>query len=169
MITRFGPFLIALAMLLVLSGCADKEDGRKRDAQTLATQFHRAVFDGDMKSILALVDYPFKLDDRKVFERQDDLEKVLKGRIPVMRRAIKASNHMEVLTYEEFIGGEPLQGKSFTKEKAIERAKIIRFREGGIIVRLHVRADDGTEDGRGYFLVMHPNDVGDLKITTYYD
>lgn len=166
----FVSFGIFACLLVASTACAGKDDGRKSDGRQLAEQFHSALFNGDHTSILPLVDYPFKLDDRGVFKRESSLEKELKVRVPIMRRAVRAANYMEVLTFEEFVAGEPLQGKSFTEEKARERAKIIRFGEGGIIVRLHYRdKEDGTEDGRGYFLVMHPNSVGDLKITTYYD
>ncbi|MEZ6196503.1 MAG: hypothetical protein R3F20_12380 [Planctomycetota bacterium] len=159
------------ALLCGLLACGSKDDGRKTVARSLAQQFHNAALDGDVATLLTLVDYPFMLDDQKsVFASEAELEKALQARLPTMRRHMRAANYLEVLTFEEFVEGAPIQGKSYSEEKARERAKIIRFAEGGILVRLHFRdKEDATEDGRGYFLVMRANSVGDLKISTYTD
>ncbi len=40
---------------------------------------------------------------------------------------------------------------------------------GGVLVRCYYADEDGGGDARSYYLDMQKDDLGDLKISTYYD
>ncbi len=154
-----------------VTACEQKDDSREISSRELAKRFHQSLSNGDIKDIMQIVDVPFILGSRKkgYYETEDALEKAFREKLSSLRRQIQASNRLEVVSYEDFLDGTPIAGKSLEADVAKKRAKVIGFREGGVVVRVYYRnKETGLEDARHYFLVMHDNQVGDLKITTYF-
>ncbi len=158
---------LGLALLLFLGACNKEDKQLESDARDVAEKFHTAVGPFDTKTLLRLVDYPFRLDGKIVHDEQELLEALLKKKV-ALRRAVSPATRMEVVSYESFIDGKPLSGRSFSPEEARAQADKIGFKKGGVLVRCY-HEEDGQEDGRQYFLVMHPDALGDLRITSYHD
>lgn len=178
--------IIGVVLVVVVVGggalglAACKEEGQgynESDAIDMARRFHNAVLSDDSRAILEMADYPFNLDDNKKIDGEPALLKQLEANLRQMRRRARApallkkpKTYVEVCSYEELVDGKEINGKSFTAEEARKRARVLGLREGGLLVRCyHVCEETSKKAPDDYYLVMHQNEVGDLKITTYYD
>lgn len=170
--TRIATTLMTLALAALLgAGCGKDEDKRIRTARDLAKTFHDAVLRSDVRVMLECVDYPFCLDDRnRIAASEDVLKPLLEKQRLAMYDRVQSANVTEVLTYEEFVGGKSFSGQPLAKEAAAAEAKKVGLRDGGLIVRCyHEDRETKRQDGRCYYLVMHQNSLGELKVTTYWD
>ncbi|MCA9320720.1 MAG: hypothetical protein KDB53_08300 [Planctomycetes bacterium] len=155
------------ALALGAMSCRDGDAQSVSSARNLAVQFHDAIqaADFDAERILPLVDYPFLLDEVTVQDERELMAALIKSK-GAIRHAVSSARTMEVCSYEEFLDGKPVAGRSLDKDEAKRQARKIELRPGGILVRCY---SDLKNDSRNYFLVMHPNRLGDLKITTFWD
>jgi len=158
---------LSVLLALVISGCDKSNPELERSARDLAVEFHGAIGEGNLQKINQLIDFPFLLDEKVVNDEEEFTALFLKKKSAI-RRAVNPARKMETCTFEEFLNGKSVAGKSLEEDKAKGQAGKIHFRQEGILVRCY-HEKDGVEDGRAYYLVMHPNELGDLKVTTYYD
>lgn len=163
---------LALALLLLFVGsCADDDSAAlSKQAEDLAKEFHSAIATRDEKRLASLVDYPFNFDCQLTLDNEDELKKTFfETKRSSVRRAVRAAVKLESATYGQFCDGKPMNSRSLEKDQARKQASKLDFREGGVLVRCFYQGDDGSQDARFYYLAMHKNALGDLKITTYYD
>lgn len=174
--SRVVDFCVALVFIVVsagFSGCQKKDDVRIGEARSLATEFHKAILAGDTRKMVDSADVPFKLDEKLIEDPEKLKEAFDKNRGSMLAKA-RPQNKTEVVSYEDLESGVQFNGAVMTKSEVEVQAKRVRLNPGGYIVRCYYGYEDPEtktlkEDGRAYFLVMHPNALGDLKVTTYYD
>lgn len=167
-----GALCLLFAAALI-SGCQKKDDARIGEARNLATEFHKAILSGDTRKMVESADVPFKLDEKLIEDPEKLKEAFDKNRGSMLAKA-RPQNKTEVVSYEDLENGVQFNGAVMTKSEVEVQAKRVRLSPGGYIVRCYYEFEDPAtktlkEDGRAYFLVMHPNALGDLKVTTYYD
>jgi hypothetical protein len=169
---RIVAFALVFAACLP-AGCAKKDEDKIRRAREVAKTFHDAVLRSDVRAMLDCSDYPFRFDSPGkdgVYYDEETLKPFLEKKRLSMFEHVQAANVTEVIAAEDFLGGAPFAGQTLSKEKAAVEASKIGLKDGGMIVRCFFE-DKATkkQDGRGYYLVMHPNSLGDMKVTTYWD
>ena len=171
LLTKVAMTVGLVVTAVFASSCGDDNDEIVKESRDLALRFHRALATSDYDVLVDLVDYPFNFDGKeKDVTGADRLRELLKQHRATIRERIAPANYTEVVTYDELFDGKELAGRSLSESQAKREAKKIGLREGGVIVRCYHRGeDDKEEDGRQYFLAMHRNALGDLKVTTYHD
>lgn len=162
--------LLCIAIATVATCGDDGSAALEKQARDLAVEFHNAIGNRDERKLLSLVDYPFNFDCSRTIADESELRRVFfEEKRAAVRRAVRPATTLEEVTYDDFLDGKPIAGRSFEGEEARRQAAKIGFREGGVLVRCFFADEEGRQDARYYILVMHKNDLGDLKITTYYD
>ncbi len=168
---------ILLAGLLVLvlgaltTSCKEDDTAALERARELAFSFHNAMMKRDVDALVRLVDYPFNFDLEEKARNEAEFRKILGKRWSEMERKMRSAVQTEQVTYHAFIDGAAIDGQSFDDADEAERqAKKVDLREGGVLVCCyHVDKETNRRDARKYFLVMQPNELGDLKVITYHD
>ena len=164
---------VALALIVLWSSvpsCSKDEDPRAKKARKLANDFHAAILNGDIKQMLELADYPFNFDGQGKFKDPESLKAMFEKHRSTMRQQIQPATNLEVATWDEFTSGREFNNTKLKKDEALKQASRVDFRDDGVIVRCYfVDSKSEKQDGRCYFLVIHPNLLGELKVTTYWD
>ncbi len=169
--TKSSLLMVTLAFtaLAILPSCKEDDSELLRQSKQIASQFHTAVLEIKIDEMSELVNYPFHFDNETVIRDAISFKKEIKKKLRGMKSRMKSARSMEAVTYADFIAGHEIRGKKFEGDKAREQAKKLNFEEGDVLVRCYAVDKKKREDGREYFVVLRKNDLGDLKIHTYFD
>ncbi len=166
------PLNLVLAALLVfplMTACREDNTELLRQSRQLALSFHSAVIELDIDKLSDLVVFPFHLDNDVVIKDRAQFKKVLSKKIGGMQKRMLAARKTEAVTWSDFIDGHAIRGKELKGEAAKKQAKKLNFVAGDVLVRCYSVDASGKQDGRDYFIVLRKNDLGDLKVHTYFD
>ncbi|MFT7616985.1 MAG: hypothetical protein ACI97A_000615 [Planctomycetota bacterium] len=164
----FLTVLIALSTLTI-SACKEDDTALFRQSKQLARQFHEAVMIRDIEVMGALAYYPFHFDNSDVIKDRVQFKKVMNKRLSSMQARMKSARSMESVTYNGFVSGHEIRGKKLEGDVAKREAEKLNFEEGDVLVRCFAVDSEKREDGRDYYVVLRKDDLGDLKIHTYFD
>ena len=170
MLKRNSRIAVLLAMCAIsISACKEDDTVLFRQSKQLARQFHEAVMIRDIEKMGQLVYFPFHFDNAATIEDQIQFKKVMNKKLSGMQSRMKSARSMESVTYNGFVNGHEIRGKKLEGDAAIREAKKLNFEEGDVLVRCYAVDAEKRQDGRDYYVVLRKDDLGDLKIHTYFD
>lgn len=165
-----GAILLAFMAFGILMSCGDDGTERYSDARTLAKEFHNLAVNGRYSELAWLVNYPFSFDRQHNIESEPAFQRLMQKKGSSIGRRARPATAIEVISYERFLAGDKIAGVSLGPEEAEQQAKKVNLGPGCLLIRcFHEDAETGERDGRGYWLVVQANSLGDLKVITYYD
>ena len=160
---------LAMFFAVVMTSCRDDNSEMLRQSKQMALSFHSAVIELDIDKLSDLVVFPFHLDNDVVIKDRAQFKKVLSRKIGGMQKRMLAARKTEAVTYADFIDGHAIRGKKLKGDAARKQAKKLHFVEGDVLVRCYSVDANRNQDGRDYYIVLRKNDLGDLKVHTYFD